>query len=171
MRGKGLTYQASNFSAELLLQQYLVAVSPQVNTRKSEQLQVFPPKLACHLDYYPNLCKELHVTVYNIQSHCFFFVGLFWCSLYDRVQLSVLGCCRSHARASPHVYQLFLNKVMEALALSLQHVPDMSSLSLARGRCAGRAVFLEAFVLSHSTGMGLVARPYCFPPFPAVPRQ
>ena len=135
MRGKGLTYQGSNSSAELLLQQYLVAVSPRVNTRKSEQLQVCPPKLACHLDYYPNLCKELHVTVYNIQPHCFFFVGLFWCSLYDRVQLSVLGCCRSHARASPHVYRLFLNKVVEALALSLQHVPDVLSFTCPRALC------------------------------------
>lgn len=53
-----------------------MAVSPQVNARESEQLQVFLCMLVCLLDYYPDLRKELHVTVYYIQSHCFFLVGL-----------------------------------------------------------------------------------------------
>ena len=65
-----------NFSAELLPQQYFMAVSPQVNARESEQLQVLLCMLVCLLDCYPDLCKELHVTVYYIQSHCFFLVGL-----------------------------------------------------------------------------------------------
>lgn len=43
------------------------------------------------------------------------------------------------------MYRLFLDKVGEALALGLQQVSNASSLSLAPGRCAGQALFLEAF--------------------------
>lgn len=43
------------------------------------------------------------------------------------------------------MYQLFLDEVGEALALGLQHVPNAPPLSLAPGRCAGQALFLEAF--------------------------
>lgn len=42
MRGKGATYQASNFSVELLLQQYFVAVCPQVNVRDCQESKWYP---------------------------------------------------------------------------------------------------------------------------------
>lgn len=43
--------------------------------------------------------------------------------------LRVLGCCRSHTRASLDVYQLFLDKATEAFVHGLPFMPASSSLS------------------------------------------
>lgn len=89
-RGKGLSYQALSIPVKLLPQQYFVAVSPQINVRENEWLQVFTPVLTCHLDYYLNLCKVACNSLSYAVALLFPGHEEFCCSLSTTKHI---GCC------------------------------------------------------------------------------